>query len=116
MWANTIGLFVLLVAIPFMGRLSDRLGRKPLLLACCVAFIVVPLPVFSYLASGNASYGTLILVQAFFALLISMFSGPGPAAIAEIFPTKQPLDLDDLGLCARGRDLRRLRAATSRSG
>src|SRR5215203_4679476 len=88
LWANTIGLFVLLVAIPFMGRLSDRLGRKPLLLACCVAFVVVPLPVFSYLASGNASYGTLILVQAFFALLISMFSGPGPAAIAEIFPTK----------------------------
>ena len=42
LWANTIGLFVLLVAIPFMGRLSDRLGRKPLLLACCVAFVVVP--------------------------------------------------------------------------
>ena len=43
LWANTIGLFVLLVAIPFMGRLSDRLGRKPLLLACCVAFVVAAL-------------------------------------------------------------------------
>ncbi|HEX8166752.1 MAG TPA: MFS transporter [Beijerinckiaceae bacterium] len=88
LWANTIGLFVLMAAIPFMGHLSDRFGRKPLLLACCVAFILVPLPVFAYLASGNASYGMLIVVQAFFALLISMFSGPGPAAIAEIFPTK----------------------------
>src|SRR5215212_5186343 len=88
LWANTIGLFVLLVSIPVMGYLSDRVGRKPLLLACCIAFIIVPLPAFNYLLSGNASYGTLILVQAFFALLISMFSGPGPAAIAEIFPTR----------------------------
>jgi MFS family permease len=88
LWANTIGLFVLLVAIPLMGHLSDRIGRKPLLLGCCVAYIIVPLPVFSYLASGSASYWMLILIQAFFGLLISMFSGPGPAAIAEIFATK----------------------------
>ena len=79
---------MLLAAIPLMGALSDRVGRKPLLLACCVAFVVVPLPVFNYLASGNASYGALIVAQVFFALLISMFSGPGPAAIAEIFPTR----------------------------
>jgi MHS family proline/betaine transporter-like MFS transporter len=50
--------------------------------------VIVPWPVFSYLASGNASYAVLIVAQMFFALLISMFSGPGPAAIAEIFPTK----------------------------
>jgi len=87
LWSNTIGLFVLLVAIPFMGRLSDRIGRKPLLLACCAAFIVLPYPIFSYLVSG-ASYGALIAAQILFAVLISMFSGPGPAAIAEIFPTR----------------------------
>jgi MHS family proline/betaine transporter-like MFS transporter len=88
LWANTIGLFVLMAAIPIMGYLSDRVGRKPLLLACCIAFILIPLPAFNYLASGNASYLALILIQALFALLISMFSGPGPAAIAEIFPTR----------------------------
>ena len=37
------------------------------------------------LATGKAE---LIAVQVVFALLISMFSGPGPAAIAEIFPTR----------------------------
>ncbi len=87
LWANTIGLFVLMVSIPVMGRLSDRVGRKPLLLACCAAFIVLPYPIFSFLASG-ASYASLIAVQILFAVLISMFSGPGPAAIAEIFPTR----------------------------
>ena len=87
LWANTIGLFVLVAAIPVMGKLSDRIGRKPLLLACCLAYIVLPYPIFSFLVSG-ASYGALIAVQILFAVLISMFSGPGPAAIAEIFPTR----------------------------
>jgi MHS family proline/betaine transporter-like MFS transporter len=86
LWANTIGLFVLLAAIPVMGRLSDRIGRKPLLLGCCVAYIVLPYPIFSFLVAG-ASYAALVAVQMLFAVLISMFSGPGPAAIAEIFPT-----------------------------
>ncbi len=88
LWSNTVGLLVLMIAIPFMGHLSDKLGRKPLLLACCAAFVIVPYPALSYLASGQADYTTLLMVQVFFALLISMFSGAGPAAIAEIFPTK----------------------------
>src|SRR5262245_20938914 len=87
LWANTIGLFVLMVAIPFMGKLSDTYGRKPLLLACCIAYIVLPFPIFKYLV-GGASYMELIAVQILFAVLISMFSGPGPAAIAEIFQTR----------------------------
>jgi MHS family proline/betaine transporter-like MFS transporter len=87
LWANTIGLFVLMVFIPVMGILSDKWGRKPLLLACCVAYIVLPYPIFKYLV-GGASYAELIAVQILFAILISMFSGPGPAAIAEIFPTR----------------------------
>jgi MFS transporter, MHS family, proline/betaine transporter len=88
LWSNTIGLVVLMAAIPVMGYLSDRHGRKPLLIACCIAFIIVPYPLFTYLASGTASFGMLIAIQILFALLISMFSGAGPAAIAEIFPTR----------------------------
>jgi MFS transporter, MHS family, proline/betaine transporter len=87
LWSNTIGLFVLLASIPVMGKLSDRIGRKPLLLGCCVAYIVLPFPIFSLLL-GGASYAFLVAVQILFAVLISMFSGPGPAAIAEIFPTR----------------------------
>jgi MHS family proline/betaine transporter-like MFS transporter len=87
LWANTIGLVALLACIPLMGRLSDRIGRKPLLIACCLAFVVLPYPIFLYLL-GGVGLPQLIAVQVLFAVLISMFSGPGPAAIAEIFPTR----------------------------
>jgi MHS family proline/betaine transporter-like MFS transporter len=87
LWANTIGLLVLMICIPIMGALSDKWGRKPLLLTCCLAFIVLPYPIFNFLVSG-ASYTQLIMVQILFAILISMFSGAGPAAIAEMFPTR----------------------------
>ncbi len=86
-WVVDAYVLTLAAVVLTAGSLADRIGRKPLLLACCIAYIVVPYPVFSYLLSG-ASYGALIAIQIFFALLISMFSGAGPAAIAEIFPTR----------------------------
>jgi MHS family proline/betaine transporter-like MFS transporter len=87
LWANTIGLFALLLAIPLMGKLSDRVGRKLPLLACCVAFVVLPYPVFSFLLS-SASPPSLIAAELVFAIVLSMFAGPAPAAISEIFPTR----------------------------
>jgi len=87
LWSNTLGLVLLVVAIPVMGLLSDRIGRKPLLLGCCVAFAVLTYPLFAYMLSGVSLAG-IIAVQLVFGLMIAMFSGPGPAAIAEIFPTQ----------------------------
>ncbi len=86
LWSNTAGLLLLMVAIPIMGRWSDRIGRKPLLLACCIAFIVLPYPLFSLMLSG-ASLATIVGIQLLIGLAIAPFSGAGPAAIAEIFPT-----------------------------
>ena len=87
LWSNTIGLFFLVIAVPAMGALSDRIGRKPLLLACCLAFIVLSYPLFSLIATG-AGFATVMGIQILFGLMIALFSGAGPAAIAEIFPTK----------------------------
>lgn len=86
LWSNTVGLLVLVLAVPVMGHVSDRIGRKPLLLACCAGFALLSYPAFVLMA-GASAFATVLLVQIGFALLISAFSGPGPAAIAEIFPT-----------------------------
>jgi MFS transporter, MHS family, proline/betaine transporter len=87
LWSNTLGLMVMVVLVPVAGMISDRVGRKPLLLASCVAFALLPYFLF-HLLLASATLGTVIAVQIVFALMIALFSGPGPAAIAEIFPTR----------------------------
>ena len=73
--------------VPLFGALSDRLGRRPMLLAACAALLLLPLPVYSVLASA-APWPALFAAYALLVLAVAVFSGAGPAAIAEIFPTR----------------------------
>ncbi len=87
LWSNTVGLIVLVVAIPIMGRLSDSVGRRPLLLSCCAAFVLLPYPVATLMVSGPP-FSVVISMQVLLGVVIALFSGAGPAAIAEIFSTR----------------------------
>lgn len=87
LWSNTAGLLVLVVAIPFWGHISDRVGRRPLLLSCAAAFLVLPYPLATFLVTGPP-FATIMALQVALAVIIALFSGAGPAAIAEIFPTR----------------------------
>jgi MFS transporter, MHS family, proline/betaine transporter len=77
---------VLALLIPFTGAWSDRIGRKPLLLASCGLFAVLSYPLFLLLDHGSAA--GVIAVAIVFAVILSLFSGPGPTALAELFPTR----------------------------
>jgi MFS transporter, MHS family, proline/betaine transporter len=87
LWASSISLLTLVVLVPIMGAWSDRIGRKSLLLASCALCFLIPIPAF-WLLTRDMGFGVVVLVQIAFAAAISLFSGPGPAAIAEIFPTR----------------------------
>ena len=87
LWSNTVGLLALVAAIPVMGALSDRIGRKPMLVLCCAAFAVLAYPGFRLILSGVPGWGVALL-QVGFNLVIATFSGAGPAALAELFPTR----------------------------
>lgn len=86
LWAAALALLALIVAIPVAGYWSDRVGRKPFLLACCAGFILLPYPLFHWVLA-NPSFATLVSAQVALALVIALYSGAGPAAIAELFPT-----------------------------
>src|ERR1700730_12711489 len=87
LWSSTAGIVMLVVAIPAMGFLSDRVGRRPLLLTCSIGFAILAYPIFAVIVWGSR-LAVILPVQIFISLLIAFFSGPGPAAIAEIFPTR----------------------------
>jgi MHS family proline/betaine transporter-like MFS transporter len=86
LWANTLSLCLLLIAVPACGLLSDRIGRKPLLLASCAAFVALPVPLFSGMLA-HPSLAVIIITQLLIGLMVALYLGPAPAAIAEIFRT-----------------------------
>jgi len=89
LWANTIGVFTFMMLIPFMGWMSDLFGRKPVLLVAGVCTLCFPYFMYSFLFDVHATFWQLVLIQMGFAVLASLFSGPGPTTLSEIFPTKQ---------------------------
>ena len=86
LWSNTVGLLALMVVAPIAGYWSDKIGRKPLLLASCLTIGILVYPVLNYLLT-NPSVAAIICAQVLFGSLIALYSGPGPAAISEIFQT-----------------------------
>ncbi|MGF6768127.1 MHS family proline/betaine transporter-like MFS transporter [Paraburkholderia sp. GAS199] len=86
LWSNTVGLIAMVIAVPVWGAVSDRIGRKPLLLASVVSIGVLAWPLY-YLMSTRTGLVWVMPIQILFGVLLAMYSGPGPAAISEIFPT-----------------------------
>jgi MHS family proline/betaine transporter-like MFS transporter len=84
LWANTLGLLVLMIALPFCGLLSDWFGRRPMLLASCIGMIALPVPLVA-LALAKPSFWLMLATQLIVGLIIALFAGPAPAAVAEIF-------------------------------
>jgi MHS family proline/betaine transporter-like MFS transporter len=68
------------------GAVSDRIGRRTMLLISASLLLVCVLPLFKWLQVVPTTT-TLICVQTAFCVLVASFVGVAPAALAEIFPT-----------------------------
>src|SRR6266700_3759417 len=86
LWSNTIGLIAMVIAVPFWGALSDKVGRKPLLMASAISIGLLSYPLFSLMTNGTG-LALVMPLQILFGILLALYSGAGPAAISEIFPT-----------------------------
>src|SRR5262249_9767130 len=83
----TAGLLLLMIATPLFGALSDRVGRKPLMISSCLFFAVATYPIFSLMREG-APLGTVIVIQLLVGLAIALYCGALPAPIAAIFDAR----------------------------
>lgn len=84
--SNAIALALLIALIPVTATLSDRVGRKPLLIIFNIALAVGTYPLI--LLFSNGTFAAVLVSQLAFAVVISFFSGPGTAMAAELFPTQ----------------------------
>ncbi|MBC7730772.1 MAG: MFS transporter [Bacteriovorax sp.] len=83
---TTLGLLCIAVLVPLMGSLSDRYGRRPLMLLGCAGFILFTYPALLLMSRGDvvSAFGGMLLLGVF----IAAFDGACNAAMAELFPTR----------------------------
>ncbi|MCH8615034.1 MFS transporter [Sphingomonas sp. SM33] len=84
LWLSTAAAVVVILVTPLTGILSDRIGRKRILVVLAVGSALLPATMFALMASGShaqAAAGALVL-----AALAGGVSAVGAVATAEQFP------------------------------
>jgi MFS family permease len=71
--------------LPVMGALSDRIGRRPMLIAFAIGAAIAAYPLMSWLAH-RPSFGRLLAVELMLSVLYCGYNGPMVARLAEIMP------------------------------
>ncbi len=83
LWLSTVAAGVVILVTPLIGVLSDRVGRKPVLVTLGIGSAVLPITLFSIMTSGPAPalLGAVVLAG-----LAGGVSAVGAVATAEQFP------------------------------
>ena len=85
--ATSVMLVVYIGSIFFMGHMSDSFGRRRMLIAACVAFIVLSIPLFIVMTKAAGMLAVVILCQIVFAIILTANDGTLATFLAESFPT-----------------------------
>jgi MFS transporter, MHS family, proline/betaine transporter len=78
---------IVVILTPLVGFLSDRIGRRPMILACALLNLVFDYPLF-LLAIRGGTFASLLAALMCNAVFQSMYTGVIPSILAEMFPTR----------------------------
>ncbi len=84
--STTIALVTYIGFILLTGLLSDRFGRKKVLMTASILFVFFTVPAFMLLDTGN--FVVIVLVQVLLGAMLTLNDGTLPSFMAELFPTK----------------------------
>ncbi|WP_229660752.1 MFS transporter [Marmoricola endophyticus] len=79
-------LVVAMLSIPYIGLLSDRIGRKPIAWTGAIGLIVLGVPMILLIRQG--SFISQLVGLLIMGLLLILFSSTMPSTLPSLFPTK----------------------------
>ncbi|HEY2861635.1 MAG TPA: MFS transporter [Terracidiphilus sp.] len=75
------------LVLPISGSLSDRIGRRPILIACTIAALLTAYPAMWWLVSAP-SFARLLTVELWFAFFYASYNGAMAVFLTEIMPVE----------------------------
>ncbi|MEU4462299.1 glycine betaine/L-proline transporter ProP [Streptomyces sp. NPDC024017] len=77
---------VMMIAQPFVGALTDRVGRRPVIATGCAGFLLLSVPALLLIREGSLL--AVALGMGALGLLLVCFTAAMPSALPALFPTK----------------------------
>lgn len=84
-WATVGAQIIALISLPFWGALSDKIGRRPVIIGFGLLMVVFQFPLMAMITSAG---WTLFVASSLALLIVAMSGALLSAVLSEAFPTK----------------------------
>jgi MFS family permease len=87
LWISVAGNVVAVILIPFVGNLTDRIGRRPVMIFGCLASGILAYPYLYFVAEGNLVM-SFLFAMLMWGVVYQGYNAVFPSFYQELFPTK----------------------------
>jgi MFS family permease len=87
LWVSVVGNVVAVILIPFVGNLTDRIGRRPVMIFGCLASGILAYPYLYFVSQDNLPLAFLFAML-MWGVVYQGYNAVFPSFYQELFPTK----------------------------